>query len=201
VSAVVLIPVKAFRSAKLRLAAVLDTDQRLALARWTAGRVVAAAGDLPVFVACDDDEVATWAGEHHATVLWHPGVGLNAAVSRSVEHLAGNGVEHVVVSHGDLARPTPLPALVRQGVVTLVPDRVGDGTNVIALPSSAPFTFAYGAASFTRHLTTAIDAGIAVRVVADPLLALDIDTPDDLAHPLVQEVLPPWLPTSRANRA
>jgi hypothetical protein len=31
------------------------------------------------------------------------------------------------------------------------------------------------------------------------LLALDIDTPTDLAHPLVQEVLPTWLPTNLAN--
>jgi hypothetical protein len=38
-----------------------------------------------------------------------------------------------------------------------------------------------------------------VRVRRDPLLALDIDTPSDLAHPLVQEVLPTWLPTNLAN--
>jgi hypothetical protein len=33
----------------------------------------------------------------------------------------------------------------------------------------------------------------------DSLLALDIDTPSDLTHPLVQEVLPSWLPTTPAN--
>ena len=40
----------------------------------------------------------------------------------------------------------------------------------------------------------------AVEVVRDPLLALDIDHPRDLTHPLVQAVLPAWLPTNPANR-
>ena len=79
VNAVVLVPVKAFADAKARLASVLDDADRQRLARWTSARVLAAAGELPTFVACDDEEVASWAGEHGATVLWHPGVGLNAA--------------------------------------------------------------------------------------------------------------------------
>jgi hypothetical protein len=31
-------------------------------------------------------------------------------------------------------------------------------------------------------------------------MAVDIDTPSDLAHPLVQEVVPSWLQTIPANR-
>jgi 2-phospho-L-lactate/phosphoenolpyruvate guanylyltransferase len=80
-----------------------------------------------------------------------------------------------------------------------VPDRRGDGTNVIALPTDMPFQFAYGAGSFQRHLRSAVAAGLSVRVRRDPLLAIDIDTPSDLAHPLVQEVLPTWLQTNPAN--
>ena len=38
------------------------------------------------------------------------------------------------------------------------------------------------------------------RTVASAMLAADIDTPADLAHPLVQEVLPTWLRTNQANR-
>ena len=64
VDAVVLLPVKAFGEAKARLAGVLDPAQRARLARWTAERVVAAAGELPVYVVCDDDEVAEWATAH-----------------------------------------------------------------------------------------------------------------------------------------
>src|SRR4026207_2504280 len=84
VHAVVLVPVKAFTDAKARLVSVLSSADREALARRVAARVLAAAGELPTYVACDDEQVAAWATEHGATILWHPGVGLNAAVHNSV---------------------------------------------------------------------------------------------------------------------
>jgi 2-phospho-L-lactate guanylyltransferase len=199
VDPVVLVPVKAFADAKARLSAVLSPAERNALARWTADRVVAAAGEMPVFVACDDDDVADWAVSRGATVLWHPGVGLNAAVGNSIADLRARGVGHVVVAHGDLPRATGLPSVAIEGTVTLVPDAGSDGTNVLALPTSLEFEFAYGPGSFQRHLARAIEAGAAVAVRRDPLLSLDIDTPADLAHPMVQEVLPSWMPTNPAN--
>jgi 2-phospho-L-lactate guanylyltransferase len=199
VNAVVLVPVKAFADAKARLAAVLGDAERERLARWTAARVLAAAGELPTYVACDDEQVAAWAGQHGATVLWHPGVGLNAAVNDSVAELRDAGVTDVVVAHGDLPRAHSLARLTQPGTLTLVPDRHGDGTNVIAVPTDLQFRFAYGPGSFRRHLGSAIAARQSVRVLRDPLLAADIDTPADLAHPLVQEVLPTWLQTNLAN--
>lgn len=195
-----LVPVKAFRDAKARLATVLDDSQREQLARWTAARVLAAAGELPTFVACDDADVAVWAKEHGASVLWHPGVGLNAAVNDSVAELRASGVTDVVVAHGDLARAHSFADLTEPRTVTLVPDRHDDGTNVVALPTDLPFNFSYGPGSFRRHLQATIAAGHNVRVRRDVLLAVDIDTPSDLAHPLVQEVVPSWLQTSPANR-
>lgn len=195
-----LVPVKAFSDAKARLAAVLGDAERERLARWTATRVLAAAGELPTYVACDDEQVATWAGEHGAAILWHPGVGLNAAVNSSVADLREAGVTDVIVAHGDLPRAHSLASLTEPGTLTLVPDRHGDGTNVIALPTDLQFRFAYGPGSFQRHLDAAIAAGHSVRVRRDPLLAADIDTPADLAHPLVQEVLPTWLQTNQANQ-
>jgi 2-phospho-L-lactate guanylyltransferase len=200
VNAVVLVPVKAFTNAKARLATVLGDAERERLARWTSARVLAAAGELPAFVACDDEQVADWASEHGASILWHPGVGLNAAVNDSVAELREAGVTDVVVAHGDLPRAHALALLVEPGTLTLVPDRRGDGTNVIAVPTDMPFRFSYGPGSFQRHLDSAIAAGLSLRVRRDSLLALDIDTPTDLAHPLVQEVLPTWLQTNPANQ-
>jgi 2-phospho-L-lactate/phosphoenolpyruvate guanylyltransferase len=176
-----------------------DTD-RERLSRWMSARVLAAAGELPTYVACDDEDVAAWATEHGASILWHPGVGLNAAVNNSVMALREAGVTDVVVAHGDLPRAHSLAALTEPGMLTLVPDRRGDGTNVISVPTDMPFVFAYGPGSFQRHLGSAIAAGLSVRVRRDPLLGLDIDTPSDLAHPLVQEVLPTWLQTNPANQ-
>jgi 2-phospho-L-lactate/phosphoenolpyruvate guanylyltransferase len=200
VNAVLLVPVKAFTNAKARLSAVLGDAEREQLARWSAARVLAAAGELPTYVACDDEQVAAWASEHGATVLWHPGVGLNAAVNGSVAELRAAGVTDVVVAHGDLPRAHALAGLTQPGTVTLVPDRRGDGTNVIAVPTKLDFRFAYGPGSFQRHLAAAITSGHSVRVHRDPLLAADIDTPADLAHPLVQEVLPTWLRTNPVNQ-
>ena len=197
--AVLLVPVKAFADAKARLAPVLDSGQRNRLARWTAARVLAAGREMPTYVACDDEEVAEWATAHGATVLWHPDEGLNQAVNSSIDALRARRVGHVVVAHGDLPRADRLVSVVRPGVLTLVPDRHGDGTNVVAIPTGVDFELSYGPASFRRHLTAAIRAGLAIEVRRDPLLGLDIDTPADLLHPAVLEVLPSWLPTNLDN--
>lgn len=55
---VVLIPVKSFATAKARLGPVLGPDERAALARGMAARVIEAAAPAAVWVVCDDEEVA-----------------------------------------------------------------------------------------------------------------------------------------------
>ena len=196
----ILIPVKAFTDAKARLAPVLSPALRARLAQWTASRVAAAADDLPVFVTCDDEQVSEWATSMRATPLWHPGVGLNAATNASVQQLHQRGIEHVVIAHGDLPHATHLGALARRNSITLVPDRRLDGTNVLAMPTSDPVELRYGVQSFSIHLAAALRSPWAVEVRHDPLLSLDIDTPDDLTHPLVREVLPTWLQTNLVNQ-
>ena len=195
-----LVPVKDFRQAKARLAPVVSPTDRIRLARWTAERVVGAAAPLPVFVACDDAAVADWAESVGATVLWRPEVGLNAAVQDGIATLASAGIEHVIVAHSDLACPPPLTNLVMSGGAVLVPDTRSDGTNVIAIPTACGFEPAYGSQSFHRHLTQVLGLGLAVRVQRDALLALDIDTPADLDHPLIKKALPTWLQTNLASR-
>ena len=68
-------PVKAFHQAKRRLDPVLSEAERERLVRTMAAHVVAACAPLPVAVVCDDEEVATWAADLGATVLWEPGRG------------------------------------------------------------------------------------------------------------------------------
>jgi len=82
--AVVVVPVKAFAHAKMRLAPVLGPEQRAALARKMAEHVLAAAAPLPVVVVCDDEDVATWARHQGARPLPEPGLGLNGAVNAAV---------------------------------------------------------------------------------------------------------------------
>jgi 2-phospho-L-lactate guanylyltransferase len=176
----VLVPVKAFHEAKRRLDAALGPDERARLARAMADRVLDAAAPLPVAVVCDDDAVAAWARQRGALVVHEPGRGLNGAVEAGVAHLRSAGVGRVVVSHADLPRASGLAAVDGGRGVTLVPDRWGDGTNVMALPTDAGFRFSYGPGSFARHRAEAERLGLEVTVLDLPDLAWDVDVPADV---------------------
>lgn len=175
-----LVPVKAFAQAKARLATVLDDGARAALAREMASRVVAAAGALPVTVACDDPEVAAWAEAAGAAVAWTPGLGLNGAVTAGVTLLAEQGIDRVVVAHADLPHAHDLSVAADGDGVVGVPDRRDDGTNVLAVPSAAGFRFAYGPGSFARHRAEAARLGLPLTVLRPPDLIWDVDVPADL---------------------
>jgi len=175
-----LVPVKAFGRAKLRLAGVLGPSERADLARRMAAVVLAAAGPLPAHVVCDDDEVASWAVSAGATVLWRPGFGLDQAVADGVAALRDEGYRRVVVAHADLPLARDLRTVAAFAGVTIVPDRREDGTNVICVPADAGFTFAYGAGSFRRHAAEAVRLGLGLRVVRRQDLGFDVDLPGDL---------------------
>ena len=194
----VLVPVKAFGSAKRRLSGVLPDEARADLARRMAERVVAAAEGLPVHVVCDDEVVAAWAERVGAQVLWRPGHGLNGAVADGVESLAKLGFTDVVVAHADLPLARELGRAILPGRITLVPDRHEIGTNLIALPTTLRFRFRYGPGSFRRHLAEARRHQLGVRVWRDRALGLDVDLPEDLAVAEVKEVLA-WPATRPAN--
>jgi 2-phospho-L-lactate guanylyltransferase len=178
--AAVLVPVKAFADAKLRLAPALPAGERSRLAQQMAAHVLAAARPLPVAVVCDDAAVADWARHAGALVVWEPGRGLNGAVQAGVERLRGAGVRKVVVAHADLPLAGPLAWACRFPGVTLVPDRRDDGTNVACVPADAGFAFSYGPGSFQRHGAEARRLGLGLRVVREPLLGHDVDVPADL---------------------
>ena len=177
----VLIPVKSFSEAKLRLAPALGTVERAALARSMASAVVSSASPLPTAVVCDDAEVAAWARELGALVVWEPERGLNRAVEAGVARLGVAGARRVIVAHGDLPLARDLAWVGGFLGVTLVPDRRDNGTNAACVPVGAGFTFSYGPGSFARHAAEAHRLGLALRVVRGTALAADVDLPADLA--------------------
>lgn len=177
----VLVPVKAFSEAKLRLAPALPPLGRAELARAMATHVLEASRPLPTAVVCDDADVAAWARGQRALVIWEPERGLNRAVEAGVERLAQAGARRVIVAHGDLPLAKGLAAIARFPGVTIVPDRAGNGTNVICVPAGARFTFSYGPGSFTRHGAETFRLGLPLRVVRGRDLGHDVDTPADLA--------------------
>jgi 2-phospho-L-lactate guanylyltransferase len=182
-AAALLVPVKDFTRAKLRLSPVLDEIERMQLARALATGVLEAADGLDAFVVCDDPDVRAWAEARGADVIWAPGRGLDGAVQFGVQHLADHGIARAIVSHADLPLARGIPDLAAFAGVTLVPDRFGDGTNVACVPTGEGFRFAYGPGSFRRHADESRRLGLALRVVRDRRLSWDVDRPRDLTLP------------------
>ena len=182
--AVVLVPIRSFDDAKSRLADVLSADERRALARTMAATVVMAARDLPVKVVTDDSDVGGWARSVGATVL-EPGVsGLNPSIALAFAEVRSEldpVTGRVIIAHADLPLAHDLRVVDGPGVA-IAPDRHRDGSNVMSIPASADFEFAYGPGSFELHQREADRLGLGVTVIDDPALALDIDHPDDLAE-------------------
>ncbi|MFZ4670277.1 MAG: 2-phospho-L-lactate guanylyltransferase [Microthrixaceae bacterium] len=200
----VLVPVKAFAVAKVRLADVLDPDERARLARELAAGVLRAAAPHAVAVVCDDEDVAAWARSLGASVSWQPGAGLNRAIGAAYRDAGAAGRRRVVVVHGDLAFPAPLSEFVTRSAggpddVVLVADRRRDGTNVLSVPTGHELRFRYGAGSFDAHRAEADGLGLSVRVHDDDHLAWDVDVPGDLTPPPELGLWPSSLPPRSAG--
>ena len=181
----VVIPIRAFRSGKVRLADVLSAEERAALAESMAARVVAAAGGLPIVVVSSAAEVRAWAADASITAIDDPGGGLDAAAQAGLDHHRDMGRNRIIVAHADLPRSPP-GSLERfsgsePGIVTIVPCHRDDGTPVFSVPADADSLFAYGPGSARRHAARARAAGLAVRVLRDAALGFDVDLPEDLA--------------------
>ena len=149
---------------------------------------------------CDDDDVAAWAAAAGATPISCPPGGLNVAVTASLDELQRRGFDVAVIAHGDLPLARQLDHTVTPDAVCAVPDHRGDGTNVLAVPTSlaGAFTFQYGRGSFPRHVREALRCGLAARVLRDADLGLDLDTAADLADERMDEVRQ-WLRTNQAS--
>lgn len=181
----VVVLVKDFATAKARLAPALDPPRRAALAEAMASRVLAAAaaiaGVVRIVVVGDSPTVIAWAEARGARGLLQRAAGLNAAAAEG--WVAGAGGDWTMVAHADLADPSALADVVarwRRGRAVLVPDRHGDGTNVMVLPAQATPHFDYGPGSYGRHRAMCADLGLEVESVTDTPLGHDVDEPEDL---------------------
>lgn len=187
VGCLVLVPLRSFAGPKTRLAEVLSDGERSDLATTLATGVLDALHGWPVAVVTDDPAVVAWTAGRDVTIVRPGRPGLNPAVAAGADDAARQGASQVAVVHADLAFPHELDRVLRaastpdrRGGVTAVPDRHGDGTNVLVVPTGTHFDFAYGPGSFARHRAEAGRLGL--PFVADPVESLgwDVDTPDDL---------------------
>lgn len=184
---VVLIPMKPLAAAKERLAPALSTDERRRLSLgMLADVIVAARGFDRVWVLNSDREAEVLSRDAGVEAVPDPapGLGLNASLAAATRAAIAEGATGILVVSADLpvARPDELAALAAAPGVAIAPDRAGAGTNALWRSPGDQIDVAFGPSSLAAHAELARAAGTPALVVARPGLALDVDTPDDLAE-------------------
>jgi 2-phospho-L-lactate guanylyltransferase len=186
--ATAIVPVKRFSAAKRRLQPGVDraalVEQMLGIVFSELRRATMLDGPIVVtgepraaelaadfgFEVIDDRDVPS----HSEAAL----IGIEAALARGAECVAllpGDCPQIRVSEVDNLLEGLAAPS------VTIVPDHHGTGTNGLILAPPDAIRPAFGAGSRERHAELAKAAGIPHSVVVLPSLALDIDTPEDLA--------------------
>jgi 2-phospho-L-lactate guanylyltransferase len=187
-----ILPIKRFVAAKSRLAGAVSADARRVLAAAMLTDVLAALSRVEaldrVLVVSGERVAVTAAREEGFESIDDPrdaghseaaGLGIDAALAAGADCVAILPGDCPLLDPGDLDR-----ALSDQGIgeVAVIPDRHGSGTNGLILSPPGAISPAFGPGSRERHLGMADAAGVGARVLELPSLALDLDTPDDLAE-------------------
>lgn len=167
-----LVPLKLGPERKSRLAGQLALAAREALADELAAHVLSVLKLSPAIA-----RTIVLAPRPFAGAEWRQdeGRGLNNELAAAREEL---GLPLLVV-HGDLPllQASDIKALTDAAAnsgAAFAPDRHGGGTNAVALARPVPFRFAFGPGSAAAHRAQAVE----LRTAG---LALDIDTPEDIA--------------------
>jgi 2-phospho-L-lactate guanylyltransferase len=198
--------------AKSRLASALEPDQRreLALAMLADVLDVCLGRESPlagVIAVVDDPAARELAERQGALTVSDDGGDMNAAVALGLRAASASGARTAIVLPGDipLLSAADLHALLQAAAhapraVVIGASRDGQGTNALLLRPLDVIAPTFGPPSVERHTRLAHSAGAATQVIHDLGLALDVDTPPDLA---ALEDLPVgpntanWLSTSR----
>jgi 2-phospho-L-lactate/phosphoenolpyruvate guanylyltransferase len=197
VRATAIIPVKRFGAAKQRLLERLDRPQRAAIVRAMLADVLAAIARAE---AVERVIVVTGEGRAERIALAHArrsraplevlqdpvDRGHSEAATLGIIRALSHGAECTALLPGDcpLLDPAELDGALERmhaGRVAVIPDRHGTGTNGLLLAPADAIGPAFGPGSAERHRERAETAGYEHATEALPSLALDLDTPDDLA--------------------
>jgi 2-phospho-L-lactate guanylyltransferase len=185
------VPFKGTAQAKQRLASALTAPQRHTLALAMLGDVLqtlAAVDELGgVLVVTADAAATALAAQFGAQVsAYHACEGHTGAVLGAVSGLLDRGLGLMTVP-GDVPLVTPddirqlLAAHAPGAGFTIVPARDDLGSNSVLCTPADAVPLRFGDNSFFPHLDAARAHGIEPQIVRLPRIALDIDTPEDLA--------------------
>jgi 2-phospho-L-lactate guanylyltransferase len=179
--------------AKSRLAAALEPDQRRQLALAMLADVLhictSSAAPLSGVVAVVDDAAARQLAERHGALsVEDAGGDMNAAARLGLRAASAHAARTAIVLPGDipLLSAADLQALLQAAddaprAVVIGASRDGQGSNALLLRPADVIQPTFGPPSVDRHLRLGQSAGAVTHVVSNLGLALDVDTPQDLA--------------------
>ena len=186
-----ILPIKNLDHAKQRLSTALDPMPRRALVEAMFSDTLVALRRCTelsgVVVVSSDNRARRIAEGYGATVVEDRERGHSEAAMLGTGLAGERGADRALLLPADcpLIEPAELDRLATwptpDRVVLVVPDRHGTGTNALLLAPPDVMAPAFGDDSHARHLGNARAAGVAAETVELASLALDIDTPDDLA--------------------
>ncbi len=196
-TATAILPVKRYRVAKQRLVEAVGPPGRAALLRAMLTDALAAITEarlveLVIVVTGEGraEKIALHRAQRAKTpieVLRDPDDrGHSEAATLGIVRALALGAKSVVLLPGDcpLVDPGELDAAIARvntDSVAVVPDRHATGTNALIMRPADAIGPAFGPGSCERHLERAGRRGLETWVEEVPSLALDLDTPDDLA--------------------
>lgn len=192
-STVAILPIKEFSEAKSRLAQAIGLGHRRALSEAMYSDVLTAVRRSPsidrIIVVTRDATATQIAGGHGITVIDDHGDSHSASATQGIAAAVAQGATRVLLIASDcpLVTVQDIEALIARPVAgprsaLIVPDRHGTGTNALVLSPPDALTPAFGEGSRERHAKLAQEQETTPEVVQIPALALDIDTPEDLAE-------------------
>ena len=186
----IIVPHRGLDAAKTRLAPSLDPEERVMLASQLLQRVLKVSREVSddVEVISPSRPLAEIVEAAGARLAVQRGMGLNEGLDQARSQAVIDGIDTLIVLHGDLPNLTPTDietlaaALPPDGGagVAIAPDRAGTGTNGLALRPPGVIAFRFGIGSFAAHAAEVERAGVPCVAVNRGGLAFDLDTPDDL---------------------
>lgn len=186
---VAVVPMKPLSQSKTRLAGALSHQERADLSLAMFGKVISAAQQAlgTVWVIGGDEAVRMTAESLGALWLEDPGNDLNDSLAFALDRACKAEVSAIYLP-ADLpfVTATDIEKVVQASsageTLTLSPAQQDGGTNAMLVPRCVSFPPLLGKDSFRRHKRQASALGIPYTVCLTEGLALDLDTPDDLAQ-------------------
>jgi 2-phospho-L-lactate/phosphoenolpyruvate guanylyltransferase len=187
-----LVPVKDLTQAKARLSPLLSPAERCALAAAMLDDVLtalrqASAVERIALVTTDPQALELASRWGFEVIDEGSGRGETGAVELAVKVCREQGASSLAVIPGDIPLLTAadVDGLMLHGTqydVVIVPSWDSRGTNAVLLRPPDALQLRFGSWSFFPHVKQAKRKGLSYKVVRLPRVALDIDTPEDLAR-------------------